>query len=66
MVIAVKGFFVILALAASLGLAGCGFFGPSEASRQESGRTVYRAAEENPEDVPDVIPVRRKVPGETR
>jgi hypothetical protein len=56
----------MLVLGASLGLAGCGFFGPSEASRQESGRTVYRAAEENPEDVPDVTPVRGKVPGETR
>jgi hypothetical protein len=62
----VKGFFVMLVLGALLGIAGCGFFGPNEATRQESGRTVYRAAEENPEDVPDVIPVRGKVPGETR
>ena len=61
-----KEIVAILAFAASLTVAACSLFGPSEAVRHESKRTVYRAAEENPTDVPDVTPVREKVPGETR
>jgi hypothetical protein len=60
----VKGVWAILILAASLALAGCGWFGAPEASKHEPGRTVYRAAEESPMDVPEAAPVKQKVPGE--
>jgi hypothetical protein len=62
----VKELVAVLTIAGSLAVAGCSLFGSSEAVRHESGRTVYRAAEENPFDVPDVTPSREKVPGETR
>jgi hypothetical protein len=62
----VKGIVAILTIASSLTIAACSLFGPGEAVRQESGRTLYRAAEENPAGAPDVAPVREKVPGESR
>lgn len=62
----VKGIVAILTIASSLTIAACSLFGPGEAVRHESGRTLYRAAEENPTDAPDVAPLREKVPGETR
>jgi hypothetical protein len=62
----VKGIVALLAAAGALTIAACSFFEPGEAVREESGRTLYRAAEENPTDAPDVIPLREKVPGETR
>ena len=49
----------------ALAFAGCGFFGSSEAVKQDSGRTVYRAAEAPP-GVPETTPVREQVPGEKR
>jgi hypothetical protein len=56
-----------LAIVGSLMVTACSLFGPAEKARDEPGRTVYRAAEENPLDVlPDVTPSREKVPGETR
>jgi hypothetical protein len=61
----VKEIVAVLTIAGSLAIAGCGLFGSGEAVGQQSGRTVYRAPEENPLDVPDVTPVREKVPGET-
>jgi hypothetical protein len=62
----VKGIVAILTIAGALAVAACTFFEPREAVRQESGRTLYRAAEENPTDRPDVTPLREKVPGESR
>jgi hypothetical protein len=62
----VKGIVALLTIAGSLSIAACSFFEPGEATREESGRTLYRAAEENPTDRPDVTPLREKVPGETR
>ena len=62
----VKRIVALLTVAGSLTIAACSFFEPGEALREESGRTLYRAAEENPTDRPDVTPVREKVPGETR
>jgi hypothetical protein len=62
----VKGIVALLTIAGSLTIAACSLFGPGEAVRQESGRTLYRAAEENPADAPDVVPLREKVPGESR
>ncbi len=62
----VKGIVALLTIAGSLTIAACSVFGPGEAVRDESGRTLYRAAEENPADAPDVAPVREKVPGESR
>jgi hypothetical protein len=62
----VKGIVAIFTIAGSLTIAACSFFGPGEAVQEESGRTRYRAAEENPLDAPDVTPLREKVPGETR
>ena len=62
----VKGLVALLTIAASLTLAACSLFEPGEAVREESGRTLYRAAEENPTDRPDVTPLREKVPGESR
>ena len=63
----VKGIVALLTIAGSLTIAACSLFGPGEAERHdESGRALYRAAEENPADAPDVAPLREKVPGETR
>jgi hypothetical protein len=62
----VKGIIALLTIAVSLTIAACSLFEPGEAVRQESGRALYRAAEENPADAPDVTPLREKVPGETR
>ena len=61
-----KEFVALLTIAGSLTIAACSLFEPGEAVRDESGRTLYRAAEENPADAPDVTPLREKVPGETR
>jgi hypothetical protein len=55
------GFTIVVALA----IAGCGLLGSGEAVKQDSGRTVYRAAEAPP-DLPDVAPVQQEVPGEKR
>jgi hypothetical protein len=60
----VKGIVAVVTVAGALTLAGCSFFEPGEAVREKSGRTLYRAAEENPS--PEVTPLREKVPGETR
>jgi hypothetical protein len=65
-VIGVKGIVALLTVAGALPIAACTFFEPGEAVHQGSGRTLYRAAEENPTDPPDVTPLREKVPGETR
>jgi hypothetical protein len=44
---------------------GCGFFGPGEAVKHDSGSTVYRAAEPPP-DVPETTSAPEQVPGEKR
>lgn len=62
----VKGIVALLTIAGPLTIAACSFFGPGEAVRQESGRTLYRGPEENPANAPDVAPLRKKVPGESR
>ena len=49
----------------ALAVAGCSLFGSGEAVKQESSRTVYRAAEAPP-DLPDAVPVQQEVPGEKR
>lgn len=54
-------FTIVVALA----IAGCGLLGSGEAIKQDSGRTVYRAAEAPP-DQPDIAPVQQEVPGEKR
>ena len=46
--------------------AGCGFLGPQEQVRQESGRTTYRVPEDNLLERPDITSVQEKVPGESR
>jgi hypothetical protein len=61
-----KGIVALFTITASLTIATCSLFEPGEAVRHESGRTLYRAAEENPAGAPDVTPLREKVPGETR
>ena len=66
MVSRVKGIVPLLTIAGLLTIAACSFFAPGEAVQYESGRTRYRAAEENPADAPDVVPLREKVPGESR
>ena len=60
----VKGIVALFTIAGWLTIAACSLFEPGE--RHESGRALYRAAEENPTDAPDVTPLREKVPGETR
>jgi hypothetical protein len=62
----VKGIAAVFTIVTSLAISACGLFGPAEASRRESGRTVFRAAEETPMEVPEVTPVQQKVPGENR
>jgi hypothetical protein len=62
----VKKIVVILTIATSLAITACSLFAPTEASRHESGRTVFRATEETPVEVPDVASAPQKVPGEHR
>lgn len=62
----VKGIVALFTIAGLLTLPACSLFGPGEAVRHESGRSLYRAGEENPADAPDVTPLREKVPGESR
>jgi len=62
----VKEIVVLFAIAGSLAIIGCGVFGPGEEVRQEPARTVYRASEQSPLDVPEMPRLREKVPGETR
>ncbi|HEY2046295.1 MAG TPA: hypothetical protein VGG93_06910 [Candidatus Udaeobacter sp.] len=52
-------------IAVALAVAGCGLLGSGEAVKQDSGRTVYRAAGAPP-DLPDIAPVQQEVPGEKR
>jgi len=51
----------------ALAVAGCGLLGSGEAVKQDSGRTVYRAAEAPP-DLSDAVPApaTQEVPGEKR
>jgi hypothetical protein len=56
--------FILFSIAAAF--AGCGLFGTPEQVRQESGRTTYRAVEDNSLERPDIAPVSQKVPGESR
>jgi hypothetical protein len=53
-----------LAIAGTLFLSACGFFGSGEEVRQQPRRTVYRSAEEIPTDEPIIVPKKEKVPGE--
>ena len=55
------GFTIVVALS----IGGCSLFGSGEAVKQESSRTVYRAAEAPP-DLPDAVPAQGEVPGEKR
>ena len=54
-------FTIVVALA----VAGCSLLGSGEAVKQDSGRTVYRAAGAPP-DLPEIAPVQQEVPGEKR
>jgi len=47
-------------------VSGCSWFGPAEEYKSKSGRTTYRAAEENPAMRPEVTPSSQKIPGESR
>lgn len=61
-----KRIVALVVITGSLTIPACSFFEPGEAVREESGRTLYRAAEENPANAPDVTLLREKVPGESR
>jgi len=53
------------AIAAALFIAGCGFFGnTTELREQQSGKTVFKSADESQIDNPTVTPAPQKVPGE--
>ena len=54
---------VLLAIAASLLLSSCGWFGPMEKHRTEAGRTTFRSAEESPAES-EPTPSPQKIPGE--
>jgi len=58
--------FAALAITAMFSLAGCGWFGPPEAYKSESGRTTFRAANENPSEHAEATPATQKIPGESR
>jgi hypothetical protein len=62
----VKEIVVVFAIAGSLAMVGCSLLGSGEEVRDEPRRSIYRAANENPVDNPDVTPVQEKVPGESR
>jgi hypothetical protein len=62
----VKRIFHAATLIATFFLAGCGWFGSPELYQSESGRTTYRAADENPAEHPEVTPAPQKLPGESR
>jgi len=57
---------IALAVTAILLFSSCGWFGPAEEYKSKSGRTTYRAAEENPAMRPEVTPSSQKIPGEKR
>jgi hypothetical protein len=56
---------IVLAITATFFSAGCGWFGSPEIYKSESGRTTYRAADQNPTDS-QVAPAPQKIPGESR
>ena len=58
--------FAALAITAMFLIAGCGWFGPPEAYKSESGRTTFRAANENPSEHGEATPTPQKIPGESR
>jgi len=58
--------FAALAVTAMFLLAGCGWFGAPEAYKSESGRTTFRAANENPSEHGEATPAPQKIPGESR
>jgi len=62
----VKEIAVVFAIVGSLAMVGCSLLGSGEEVRDEPRRSIYRAANENPVDNPDVTPVQEKVPGESR
>ena len=62
----VKEIVVVFTIAGSFATAGCSLLGSGEEVRDEPRRSIYRAANENPVDNPDVTPVHEKVPGESR
>jgi hypothetical protein len=51
---------------AAILFSACGWFGPAEKYKTESGRMTYRAAEENPATRSEVTPAPQKIPGESR
>src|SRR5438874_602040 len=55
-----------LAITVTVLLNSCSWFGPAEKYKTESGRTTYRAAEENPATRADVTPAPQRIPGESR
>jgi len=58
--------FAALAITAMFLLAGCGWFGSPEAYKSESGRTTFRAANENASEHGEASPAPQKIPGESR
>ena len=55
---------ILFAMIAALPLAACGWFGPAEKYKTESGRTTYRAADESPAST--IAPESQKIPGEKK
>jgi hypothetical protein len=59
----VKEIVVVFTIAGSLAMAGCGLPGSGEEVRDEPQRSIYRAANGNPVDNPDVTPLQEKCRG---
>src|SRR5689334_21152044 len=57
---------IAMVISAALFCSGCSWFGPAEEYKTESGRTTYRAAEENPATRSEVTPAPQQIPGEKR
>jgi len=63
----VNWIFVSLATAAAFSILGCGFFGNTgELRQQQSGKTVFKSADQPESDGATATPARQKIPGETR
>jgi len=57
---------IAVVITATFLFGSCSWFGPAEQYKTESGRTTYRAAEENPATSSEVTPASQKIPGESK
>jgi hypothetical protein len=57
---------IAVVITATFLFGGCSWFGPAEQYKTESGRTTYRAGEENPATRTEITSAPQKIPGESK